>query len=149
MPLNIVTTYPVRWTKYKVFRDFIQNFYDSVGYLQWEERFHYAYNDKALSMWIDDINFSYEWLVHIGASTKTADSFANAGYFGEGFKIASLCAIRDYGWTLKMSSGNWELSVISQEQRIDGRKVSMLAYDIKERENENRSCLENYRYNRR
>lgn len=38
MPLNIVTTYPVRWTKYKVFRDFIQNFYDSVGYLQWEER---------------------------------------------------------------------------------------------------------------
>ncbi len=46
MPLNIVTTYPVRWTKYKVFRDFIQNFYDSVGYWQWEERVHYAYNDK-------------------------------------------------------------------------------------------------------
>lgn len=142
MPLNIVTTYPVRWTKYKVFRDFIQNFYDSVGYLQWEERFHYAYNDKVLSMWVEDTNFSYEWLMHIGASTKTADSFANAGYFGEGFKIASLCAIRDYGWTLKMSSGNWELSVISQEQRIDDRKVSMLAYDIKERENENCSCLE-------
>jgi len=142
MPLNIVTTYPVRWTKYKVFRDFIQNFYDSVGYLQWEERFHYAYSDKILSMWVEDINFSYEWLMHIGASTKTADSFANAGYFGEGFKIASLCAIRDYGWNLIMSSGNWELSVISQEQRIDDRKVSMLAYDIKGREEQNCSRLE-------
>ncbi len=142
IPLNIVTTYPVRWTKYKVFRDFIQNFYDSIGYLQWKEGYHYAYNDKVLSMWVRDVNFSYEWLMHIGASTKTADSFANAGYFGEGFKIASLCALRDYGWTLKMSSGNWELSVISQEQRIDGRKVSMLAYDIKERERQNCSCLE-------
>lgn len=142
MPLNIVTTYPVRWTKYKVFRDFIQNFYDSVGYLHWEERFRYVYNDRILSIWVEDINFSYEWLMHIGASTKTADSFANAGYFGEGFKIASLCALRDYGWTLKMSSGNWELSVISQEQRIDDRKVSMLAYDIKERENQNYSRLE-------
>jgi len=142
MPLNIVTTYPVRWTKYKVFRDFIQNFYDSVGYLHWEERFRYVYNDRILSIWVEDIIFSYEWLMHIGASTKTADSFANAGYFGEGFKIASLCALRDYGWTLKMSSGNWELSVISQEQRIDDRKVSMLAYDIKERENQNCSRLE-------
>jgi len=142
MPLNIVTTYPVRWTKYKVFRDFIQNFYDSVGYLQWEKRFHYAYSDKVLSMWVEDIHFSYEWLMHIGASTKTSDSFANAGYFGEGFKIASLCAIRDYGWTLIMSSGNWELSVISQEQRIDDRKVSMLAYDIKEREEQNCSRLQ-------
>lgn len=142
VPLNIVTTYPVRWTKYKVFRDFIQNFYDSVGYLHWEKRFHYVYNDKTLSMWIEDISFSYEWLMHIGASTKTADSFANAGYFGEGFKIASLCAMRDYGWRLKMSSGNWELFVISQDQRIDGRKVSVLAYDIKERESQNSSCLE-------
>ncbi len=142
MPLNIVTTYPVRWTKYNVFRDFIQNFYDSVGYLQWKERFHYAYGDMVLSMWVEDICFSYEWLMHIGASTKTADSFANAGYFGEGFKIASLCAIRDYGWTLRMSSGNWELSVISQEQKIDDRKVSMLAYDIKEKEIQNCSCLE-------
>lgn len=29
--LNIVMTYPVKWSKYNVFRDFIQNFYDSVG----------------------------------------------------------------------------------------------------------------------
>lgn len=30
--LNIVMTYPVHWGKYNLFRDFIQNFYDSVGY---------------------------------------------------------------------------------------------------------------------
>lgn len=82
-------------------------------------------------MWVDDINFSYEWLLHIGASTKTSNSFHNAGYFGEGFKIASLCAVRDHDWQVKMSSGDWKLDVISIKQKIDNSQVDMLAYDIK------------------
>ena len=32
IPLNIVLTYPVKWGKYEILRDFIQNFYDSAGY---------------------------------------------------------------------------------------------------------------------
>lgn len=142
IPLNIVTTYPVRWTRYKVFRDFVQNFYDSVGYGNWKERFCFEYRNGLLRMWVDDICFSYEWLLHIGASTKTADSRDNAGYFGEGFKIASLCAVRDYGWQIEMSSGGWELSVTCIEQEIDKSTVQMLAYDVEEREEQKRSCLE-------
>lgn len=139
--LNIVATYPVRWTKYKVFRDFIQNFYDSVGFLKWNELFQYEYRDNILSMWIEGIHFNYEWLMHIGASTKTANSESNAGYFGEGFKIASLCALRDFGWNVEMRSDNWMLSVLFQEQKIDEQKVRMLAYDIEETANEKRSQL--------
>lgn len=142
IPLNIVTTYPVRWTKYKVFRDFIQNFYDSVGYGCWKERFHYEYDKSILRMWIEDVCFNYEWLLHIGASTKTSNSLNNAGYFGEGFKIASLCAIRDYGWQIKMSSGDWKLSVMCVEQQIDNSIVHMLAYDVQEQKKQKRSCLE-------
>lgn len=81
IPLNIVTTYPVRWTRYKIFRDFVQNFYDSVGYGNWKERFCFEYSNGLLRMWVEDVCFSYEWLLHIGASTKTANSHDNAGYF--------------------------------------------------------------------
>ena len=41
IPLNIVATYPVRWGKYQVIRDFVQNFYDAIGYSEWKEKFHY------------------------------------------------------------------------------------------------------------
>lgn len=144
IPLNIVMTYPVRWSKYKVIRDFLQNFYDAVGFQNWKDCFHYKYENKILSMWVDDINFSYEWLLHIGASTKTSNSFHNAGYFGEGFKIASLCAVRDHDWQVKMSSGDWKLDVISIKQKIDNSQVDMLAYDIKNTVYRNTSQLELY-----
>ena len=39
VPLNLVMSYPVYWGKYEIFRDFIQNFYDSVGYSNWEKAF--------------------------------------------------------------------------------------------------------------
>ena len=135
IPLNIVMTYPVHWSKYKIFRDFLQNFYDSVGFDSWHSRFNLQYdeNTSTASMWIDGISFSYEWLLHIGASTKTNNSNGNAGYFGEGFKIASLCALRDYHLNVHMASDDWSLEVISTEQTLDGQTISMLAYEIARR----------------
>ncbi|MFI3237445.1 MAG: hypothetical protein R3Y47_05370, partial [Lachnospiraceae bacterium] len=96
---------------------------------------------QLLKMWIDGITFNYEWLLHIGASTKTSNSADNAGYFGEGFKIASLCAIRDFGWDIEMFSGEWKLKVIQLEQAIDGKELFMLAYDVKKKKDKNRSML--------
>ena len=131
IPLNIVMTYPVYWGRYKVFRDFIQNFFDSVGIHEWKERFNYSYNDEKLSMWVENVVFSYEWLLHIGASTKREDiNHRHAGYFGEGFKIASLCAFRDFKWDVCMSSGDWSLKVTKLQKEIDGTNVDMLAYDV-------------------
>lgn len=141
IPLNIVMTYPVRWDKYKVMRDFLQNFYDAVGFQDWKDRFEYKYKKKTLSMWINGIDFSYEWLLHIGASTKTSDSLKNAGYFGEGFKIASLCAVRDFHWHVRMASGNWELEVVNIKQTIDKSEIDMLAYDVKIKEYQKKSRL--------
>lgn len=144
IPLNIVMTYPVKWNKYKVIRDFQQNFYDSVGFQHWKDRFEYKYENKILSMWVNGIEFSYEWLLHIGASTKTSDSLHNAGYFGEGFKIASLCAVRDFKWQVRMASANWELEVMSIKQTIDDSEIDMLAYDVKFKERQNISRLDLY-----
>lgn len=140
IPLNIITTYPVRWDKYKVLRDFVQNFYDSVPTEKWKSVFSYSFENNILTMSIADIIFNYEWLLHIGASTKTA-AHATAGYFGEGFKIASLCAFRDFGWNIHMASGEWELDVTSVDHTIDMQKMKMLAYTVSKKDFENRSVL--------
>lgn len=145
IPLNIVMTYPVYWGRYKVFRDFIQNFFDSVGIHEWKERFNYSYNDEKLSMWVENVVFSYEWLLHIGASTKREDiNHRHAGYFGEGFKIASLCAFRDFKWDVCMSSGDWSLKVTKLQKEIDGTNVDMLAYDVMPKRKDDESRLELY-----
>ena len=144
VPLNIVFSYPVHWSKYKVLRDFAQNFYDAVTPERWAEAFHASFDNEQhlLSMEIEDDGFSYEWLLHIGASTKTDDDSIHAGYFGEGFKIASLCALRDFGWDITMSSRDWKLKVTKIRESIDGKTVNMLAYDIEAVEASNVSRLE-------
>lgn len=138
--VNIVSTYPVYWNRKKIFRDLIQNFYDAVPVDEWHKRFKYEYKDDNLSMWVDDVKFNYEWLLHIGASTKTDDG-NKAGYFGEGFKIAALCAMRDYHYILHMSSDNWSLKTCFTDHIIDNKNVKMLAYDIKNHDVLNRSTL--------
>ena len=35
IPLNLVVDYPVQWSRFKVLRDFLQNFYDALGYEAW------------------------------------------------------------------------------------------------------------------
>ncbi|MDO4961775.1 MAG: hypothetical protein Q4E57_07995 [Eubacteriales bacterium] len=134
IPINIVFSYPVHWGRYQVLRDLVQNFYDAVEPAQWQDSFHYAYNadKRILSMEIQNNGFSYEWLLHIGASTKRNDGEIHAGYFGEGFKIASLCAMRDFKWGVTMQSRDWILKVRTIVDKIDGRSMQMLAYEIVE-----------------
>lgn len=141
LSLNIVMTYPVHWSRYQVIRDFVQNFYDAAGYKDWRQRFRYAYDQGVLSMWIDGVSFNYEWLMHIGASTKTGQSDSYAGFFGEGFKIASLCAFRDLKWEIEMMSADWCLNVTQTDHYIDQTCVKMLAYNIFRTDDLNRTKL--------
>ena len=143
--VNIVMTYPVHWTKYQVLRDFTQNFYDAVDHNLWRQSFNYEFTDNSLSMWIKNETFNYEWLMHIGASTKTNNSNGYAGFFGEGFKIASLCAFRDYGWKVQMMSDDWHIDVAEIEESIDHTPVRMLAYEVStvEKKNETKLILNN------
>ena len=80
----------------------------------------------------------------LNINMKTSDSLHNAGYFGEGFKIASLCAVRDLKWQVKMASGDWELEVVSVKQMIDDSEIDMLAYDVKFKDRQSISQLELY-----
>lgn len=131
--LNLIYDYPVRWSPYVVLRDFVQNFYDSVGWRDWSSLFEYACSDGSLTLTARDVGFSYEWLVHIGASTKRDNVGVHAGYFGEGFKMAALCAVRDHGWGVQVASQGWKLEVTSADLPIEDRMLKSLAYSLSER----------------
>ncbi len=127
--LNIMLNYPVYWDEFKVLRDFIQNFYDAKGYRNWWKDFSYEYKEETLSMYMKKSTFSYEWLLPIGASSKTNTS-TTAGYFGEGFKLASLCAYRDHHWDILMTSADWRLQVLTQPHTLDNCQMQELVYQI-------------------
>ena len=139
--LNLIYDYPVRWSRYKVLRDFVQNFYDAVGYREWHRRFFYEIKDDCLFLKAMDIDFSYDWLIHIGASTKRDSPGEYAGYFGEGFKIASLCALRDYDWNIEMVSRDWELMVVTSQLPVDERLLTSLAYRVWKRDAESEDTI--------
>jgi len=130
VPLNLVFDYPVSWTRYKTLRDLVQNFYDAVGYEAWRERFRTERHGDLLLLKARHVRFSYDWLIPIGASTKREVPGAYAGYFGEGFKIASLCALRDHGWNIELASQDWELRVAVEDLSVAGRKLPSLAYHL-------------------
>ncbi len=131
IPLNLIYDYPVNWSRFKVLRDFIQNFYDALGWQNWKTCFSSKLSDGGLCLVARNISFSYDWLLHIGASTKRDEQDRYAGYFGEGFKIASLCALRDYGWEVAMASRDWELEVTTTELEVDNQRLTSLAYQVR------------------
>lgn len=141
--LNLVITYPVRWSRIHVMEDYIQNFYDITGAEKFSRDFNYCYNEKSQTLRMkSNKGFSAEWLQYMGVSTKR-ESKGNytAGKFGEGFKIASLCAFRDYKIGIHMESRDWILDVVEIQGKIDGQDVSFLGYDIKTRDYRENSIL--------
>lgn len=138
--LNIVMTYPVYWKETEVLYNFLQNFYDALGPDRFADNFHFLTEGRRLTMYADE-SFSKEWLYCMGTSSKRNRSGTFAGKFGEGFKIAALIAMRDYGMSVDMASKDWTLHVTSVPGEIDGREVEFLAYEIGERPYSDRSEL--------
>ncbi|MCL2008320.1 MAG: hypothetical protein FWG77_09570 [Treponema sp.] len=130
--LNIVLSYPVKWTKFQVLRDIIQNFYDDIGANNFSKLFKTEYKpyEKILILSIASKGFSYEWLLHMGASTKQNAPGKYAGFFGEGFKVASLCALRDYNWRINLRSRNWHIEVCTLCTSVEGKPLEQLAYNV-------------------
>jgi hypothetical protein len=128
--INLIYDYPVHWSRFKTLRDFIQNFYDAVHWSEWDDRFSHTITDGVLTLKAQHVGFSYDWLLHIGASTKREAIGTYAGHFGEGFKIAALCALRDHHWTVKMRSRDWALEVVTTDLTVDQRTLKSLAYKI-------------------
>lgn len=139
--INLIYDYPVHWSSFKTLRDFVQNFYDAVRWSEWDQRFSWTVVDEVLILTAQDVGFSYDWLLHIGASTKREKTGHYAGYFGEGFKIAALCGLRDHHWNITILSRDWELEVVTTHVKVDHRSLKSLGYKIKKNQPESRETI--------
>lgn len=139
--LNLAYHYPVKWGAGKVLCDFTQNFYDAVGYRNFDKEFRYAYENNVLTMEIENHPFELDWLLYIGASSKRTGDRHFAGHFGEGFKIAALIARRDFKWDIVMESKDWKIRVSNVEETLDGKILNRMAYEKTYREDDNRTVL--------
>lgn len=159
VPLGVAMDYQVEWNIHRIIRDFIQNFYDSIGYEHFADEFQYEWEfcdqdeDSAyygcrrkkklhIRMRTHGHSFSYEWLSSIGGSTKTGKS-NYAGKYGEGFKIALLSLVK-LGGDAVMSSGRWELHPCKYTEKIDGQDIEMFGYRMETREDDGFTTLDLY-----
>lgn len=159
VPLGIAMDYQVKWNVHRIIRDFMQNFYDSIGYKHFADEFQYEWElyDKDedsvyyggrrgeklhIRMRTYGHSFSYEWLSSIGGSTKTGKS-NYAGEYGEGFKIALLSLVK-LGGDAIMSSGNWELHPCKYTEKIDDQNIEMFGYRMETREDDGFTVLDLY-----
>lgn len=159
VPLGVAMDYQVGWNIHRIIRDFIQNFYDSIGYEHFADEFQYEWElydqdedsvyysyrrEKRLHIRMRTYghSFSYEWLSSIGGSTKTGKS-NYAGKYGEGFKIALLSLVK-LGGDAVMSSGRWELHPCKYTEKIDGQNIEMFGYRMETREDDGFTTLDLY-----
>lgn len=144
--LEIAIDYPIQWEFCRVFRDLIQNFFDSLAPETFEKKFKYSFelleDGYHVLMETQENGFSYEWLTYVGGSTKTDASAEYIGKYGEGFKMAVLRIMQMSGMKLTMHSQNWEISPVTYYETIDDRNIPMLGYDYKEVENDGITRLE-------
>lgn len=147
VPLGIAMDYRVNWNVHHIIRDFVQNFYDSIGCERFADEFQYEWEiekDRMLHIKMRTFghSFSYEWLTYIGGSTKTGKD-GYAGKYGEGFKIALLSLVK-LGGDAVMSSGNWELHPCEYTEKIERQEIRMFSYRMKERKDDGFTTLELY-----
>lgn len=134
IPLEIAVDYPIGWNFKKALRDFVQNFYDSVGtsnfYKEVIYEIKYDEKERCYSIRFSTKNrpFSYELLSYIGASSKRNDD-SMIGKYGEGFKMAALYLYCTEGMSFSMHSEDWILRPASYYVSIDDKKIEMFGYN--------------------
>ncbi len=118
----VTTAWGVRWNEMQIARDVVQNFYDAN-----------RQNLEAVKVTVDgrDVRifgpaqFDLEHLFYLG-SEKTGD---DVGQYGEGFKAAAVCLLRDQGVSLISISGQTLVHVRLADEPVVG-SGHPLVYDF-------------------
>ena len=133
--LEVAMDYPIQWEFSRVFRDLIQNFYDSLTPEEFSQKFryHFELEDNRYHVWMETvgIEFSYEWLIYVGGSTKTDKAGKYIGKYGEGFKMSALRIMQMGAMKLTMHSQDWIISPVTYSETIDEKEIPMLGYEYK------------------
>jgi hypothetical protein len=119
----VTTAWGVSWNEMQISRDILQNFYDAN---------RHDLQSVAVTLHNRDVRitgpavFDLERLFYLG-SEKTSD---DVGQYGEGFKAAATCLLRDYGVTPIGVSGTMLVHVRLADTAILHTKLRPLMYDF-------------------
>jgi len=112
--LNILRSYGVRWDAQTLVRDLLQNFFDA------STDFEGVTIDVDRARRVVRIEgpepFHLDLVKYIGATTKAKGGFA--GQFGEGFKICTLVALRDFDLRVLAGAGTWRIEPTFKKVRV-------------------------------
>lgn len=119
----VTTAWGVHWNEMQIARDVLQNFYDANN--NQLDRVEVTKHESDMRIYAP-AQFKLERLFYLG-SEKTSDDI---GQYGEGFKAATVCLLRDHGITPIGISGKNMVLVRSSPKAVDETRLQPLLYDF-------------------
>lgn len=139
--LRILSSYGVKNTLDWVLRDWVQNFYDAQKAKDRENPFDHIkveFSTDSDVPWMTifgDTYFDMEYLLFVGATSKAGNS-KFIGEKGEGLKITTLLALRDFGFEVYYESHNgasgWGAQAFFDDVTIGGKPEKELCFNIEQ-----------------
>ncbi len=106
---RITDTWGVEWNPMEIVRDFLQNFYDANPI----EDIKIIIKDRRVII-SAPAEFDYKSLIYLGSDKSTSD----IGQYGEGFKAATLNAMRNYGCEVQVKIKDMSLEFFFEKEKI-------------------------------
>jgi hypothetical protein len=120
---SVTTGWGVDWDDGLIARDMMQNFYDANRERLPEVTVTVNNGTVEVSA---PARFNLELLFYLGSEKRPED----VGQYGEGFKVAALCLLRDHRVTPVMQCGSDVVCMRIADDPVPGTKLHPLVYDF-------------------
>jgi len=120
---SVTTAWGVEWDEAYIARDIMQNFFDANRERLSEVRVEES--GGAVRIWGPEA-FNLERLFFLGSEKGDDD----IGHYGEGFKVAATCLLRDHDVTPLAWSGNQVLAMRIADETVADTRLRPLIYDF-------------------
>ncbi|MCW3051187.1 MAG: hypothetical protein JWN14_357, partial [Chthonomonadales bacterium] len=124
---SVTTAWGVNWSEQLIARDVMQNFYDANRDRIGEIRVTADGQDVTISA---PTEYNLQRLFYLGSEKGEED----VGHYGEGFKVAATCLLRDHRVTPVALSGSQALCLRIADEPVAGTQLFPLVYDFFELE---------------
>lgn len=119
----VTTAWGVDWDEVYIARDILQNFFDANRDRLTEVSVKADGKDVSVTA---PVPFNLERLFYLGSEKGTDD----IGQYGEGFKVAATCLLRDHSVDIIAASGNQFLRLRIAEHAVRDTKLYPVEYDF-------------------
>lgn len=120
---SVTTAWGVDWDEEYIARDLMQNFFDANRQNLDEVSVRKSGSDVVVTA---PAPLNLERLFYLGSEKGEGD----VGQYGEGFKVAATCLLRDHSVTPIAASGNEVVSLRVSEQSVSGTQLHPVEYDF-------------------